>query len=88
MRRIVIATAAALAVFGAITLTVGRADAMALSTPAGIQDAIDDTGLVKDVAYVCRRVWVCGYYGCGWRRSCYWTEHRRWRHRHYYRHHW
>jgi hypothetical protein len=82
MRRIVLATAAAVAVLAAGTLAPGRAEAMTLSTPAGIQAAIDDTGLVQDVAYVCRRVWVCGYYGCGWTRSCYWTGHR-----HRYRHH-
>jgi hypothetical protein len=45
---------------------------MALSAPAGLRAAIDDTGRADQVAYVCRNVWRCGSYGCGWRRACYW----------------
>ena len=73
MRRIIISTAAALALLAAGLLIPGRAEALTLSSPAAIQAAIDDTSLVQTVAYVCRRVWACGYYGCGWRRSCYHT---------------
>lgn len=91
MRRTILATAVTLAVIAAGSLAPGRAEAMALSTPAGIQAAIDDTSLAQDVAYVCNRVWRCGPYGCGWRRACYWTGggpywgHRHWRHRHWRR---
>jgi hypothetical protein len=89
MRRIVLATAVTLALLTAAAFNPGRAEAMALSTPAGIQAAIDDTSLAKDVAYICNRVWRCGYYGCGWRRACYWTGGRYWGHRHWYGHrHW
>lgn len=94
MRRIVLATAATLALLVAGSLAPGRAEAMTISTPAGIAAAVDATGLAQDVAYVCRRVWRCGPYGCGWRRSCWWTGGPRyygrgpyWRGRPYYRHH-
>jgi hypothetical protein len=94
MRRIVLATAATLALLVAGSLAPGRAEAMTISTPAGVAAAVDATGLAQDVAYVCRRVWRCGPYGCGWRRACWWTGgpryYRRgpyWRHR-YYRRHW
>lgn len=70
MRRIVFAIAATFAIFAAGSLAPGRAEAMTVSTPAGIAAAVDATGLAQDVAYVCRRVWRCGPYGCGWRRFC------------------
>ena len=89
MRRIVLATAATLAVLAAAALAPGRAEAMTLSTPAGIQAAIDDTSLAQDVAYVCNRVWRCGPYGCGWRRACYWTGGGRyWGHSHWHGRRW
>jgi hypothetical protein len=77
-----------------------RADAMTMSTPAGIAAAVDSTSLAQDVAYYCRRVWRCGPYGCGWRRICGWTGPRyygryyygrpyRYGYRHrYWRRHW
>lgn len=79
MRRIVLATAATLALLAAGSLAPGRAEAMTISTPAGIAAAVDATGLAQDVAYVCRRVWRCGPYGCGWRRFCYHTGPRYYR---------
>ena len=71
MRRTVLATAATLAILAAGSLVPNRAEAMTVTTPAGIQAAIEGTNLVQDVAYVCRRVWRCGPYGCGWRRVCW-----------------
>ncbi len=73
MRRIILATAAALALLAAGSLAPGRAEAMTISTPAGIAAAVDANSLTQNVAYVCRRVWRCGPYGCGWRRVCYRT---------------
>jgi hypothetical protein len=73
MRRITLATAATLAVLAASALITGRAEAMSISAPAGLQVALDETKLAQDVAYVCRRAWRCGPYGCGWRRACWWT---------------
>jgi hypothetical protein len=73
MRRYILAVAAAAAVLAAGVLTSGRAEAMTLSAPAGMQGAINDTNLAQDVAYGCRRSWRCGPYGCGWRRVCRWT---------------
>jgi len=93
MRRIMLSAAAALALLTAGAFLPGRAEAMTLAAPVGMQAAIGD-GLAQDVAYVCRPVWRCGYYGCGWRRACWWTggyyyygHHHYWRHR-YWRHHW
>jgi hypothetical protein len=89
MRRIILATAATLALISVATLAPGRAEAMTLSAPAGIAVAIDGTNLVQDAAYVCRRVRVCGPYGCVWRNRCWWTgPHRYWRHRYYRYGHW
>ena len=91
MRRIVLATALAFAVIAAGALAPGRAEAMTLAAPAGLQAAIGETSLAQDAAYVCARVWRCGPYGCGWRRVCSWTGprrywgHRGWRWRHYRR---
>lgn len=91
MRRTILTIAATLTVLVAASMT--PASAMALSTPAGIRAAIDDTKLAEDVAYVCRRVWRCGPYGCGWRRACTWIGgHPHWRGhhqppRHHNRHH-
>jgi len=73
MRRIVLATAATLALLAAGSFTPNRAEAMTVTTPTGLMAAIDGTNLAQDVAYVCRRVRRCGPYGCGWRRACWWT---------------
>jgi hypothetical protein len=70
MRRYVLAAATALTVLIAGALAPQSAHAMTLTTSAGIANAVDTTSLAQDVAYICRRVRVCGPYGCGWRRSC------------------
>jgi hypothetical protein len=69
MRRLVLATAATLAILLVGSFVPNRAEAMTVTTPAGLQAAIEDTNLLQDVA--CRRVWRCGPYGCGWRRVCW-----------------
>ena len=73
MRRIILGAAAALAGMAAGSLAPTSAEAMTVSTPAGIAAAVNANGLTQDVAYVCRRVWRCGPYGCGWRRNCFYT---------------
>jgi hypothetical protein len=73
MRRLILGLAAALALLTTGSLVADRAEAMTLSTPAGIRAAVDNTTLAQDVAYFCRRVWRCGPYGCGWRQSCGWS---------------
>ena len=80
MRRIVLTTAATLAILAAGSIP-NRADAMTVAMPAGIAKAIDGSSLAQDVAYVCRRVWRCGPWGCGWRRVCWWTGPRYYRYR-------
>jgi hypothetical protein len=69
MRRVVLAAAATLAILAVGSLVPNRAEAMTVTTPAGIKAAIDDSNLIQDIA--CRRVWRCGPYGCGWRRVCW-----------------
>jgi hypothetical protein len=86
MRRMFLAVAAAAAMLAAGSLT--RAEAMPVGDPAGVRAALESTSITDQVAYVCRRFWSCGYWGCGWRRSCYWAPgyygyyrpyYRRWR---------
>jgi len=55
------------------TLAANRAEAMTISTPAAVAAAVEPSALSENVAYICRRVWRCGPWGCGWRRSCGWT---------------
>lgn len=54
-------------------LVPNRAEATTVTTPIGIQAAIDGTNLVQDIALVCQRRWRCGPYGCGWGRVCWRT---------------
>ena len=70
MGRIVLAITAAFALLAAISFSPNRAEAAAMPVPTGIQAAIQDNSLVEEAAYVCQRIWRCGYYGCGWRRVC------------------
>ena len=70
MGRIVLAITAVLALLAAISLSPNRAEAAAMPVPTGIQAAIQDNSLIEEAAYVCRRIWRCGPYGCGWRRVC------------------
>ena len=71
MRRVVLATAATLAIFTADSVVPNRAEAMTVTTPAGLQAIVDGNTLLEDVAVACRRVWRCGPWGCGWRRACW-----------------
>ena len=74
MRRIVLATAATLAILAVGSFVPNRAEAMTVTTPAGLAAMLDGTNLAQDVAYVCRRAWRCGPGGyCGWRRACWYT---------------
>ena len=79
MRRFLLAITATFAIASASTLAMTSADAMTLGAPNGLRAAIEDTNLAEDVAYVCRRSWSCGYYGCGWRRVCRYTGYRYYR---------
>ena len=73
MRRTLFAAAAALAILAGGSLVPNQASALTVPVPAGIRAVIDGSNLAQDIAYVCRRVWRCGPYGCGWRRACWWT---------------
>lgn len=39
---------------------------------ASLGAVVNETGLAQPVRYVCRRVWRCNRWGCGWRRACFW----------------
>jgi hypothetical protein len=98
MRRIVLICTAAAAIVTAGAFAPSGARAMPVTSPATLGVTLPDESLAENVAYYCRRLWRCGYYGCGWRRACAWTpgyyaygfypRHRpyrawRWRHRHW-----
>jgi len=72
MRKLLVTATAAAALFAAGLLASPPAEAMPLAQPNGLTAAIPDNNLTQDVAYFCRRVWRCGYWGCGWRRMCTW----------------
>ena len=71
MRRLFLICAVAATILFA-PVAVPRAEAMTITAPAGISAVVQDNSLAQSVAYICRRVWRCGYWGCGWRRSCWW----------------
>jgi hypothetical protein len=74
----------------ASSLIPSTANAMAISTPAAVQQAVNENGgAIEQVRYVCRRVRHCNWRGCYWRRACYYRPSHRWHRRHYWRrHHW
>lgn len=67
-----IVTLVTLLVFGGL-LAVNGAVALPLQGAPAIGTAANQGDFRQDVRYVCRRVWRCSRYGCGWRRACYWT---------------
>jgi hypothetical protein len=73
MRKWILLAGLAVGLFTAGALNAPRAEAMTFGTPAGVALAAEGTNLAEEVAYVCRRVWRCGPYGCGWRRNCWWS---------------
>ncbi len=86
MRKGVFGVALAVLV-AAAALAMRPAQAMPLSAPAGLNDAIKAVDITETVS--CQSVWRCGYYGCGWRRICwaprvsYYRPHYRPYHHHY-----
>jgi hypothetical protein len=72
MHSIRIVTLVTLLALGGL-LAASPARALPLTGAPAIGAAANQGDFRQDVRYVCRRVWRCGYYGCGWRRSCWWT---------------
>ena len=70
MRRLI-----ASGVFAAVSLAasfgLSSAQAMTAPAPVGLAAAVHELNQIEEVAVVCRRVWQCGPYGCGWRRQCW-----------------
>ena len=88
MRKIILTVAAIAGFAAAGSLVPSQANAMTISTPSAIQEAIGG-GSLEQVRYVCYRVRRCNWRGCHWRRVCDWRpRHHGWRHRHWRRHHW
>jgi hypothetical protein len=80
MRRILLATATAMAVVSAVGLNVSRADAMTLPAQGGMRAAIDETNLAENARWVCRYHWN-GRRSCWWEPSYYrprYGRYRRW----------
>lgn len=69
------------------SLMPSQANAMTISTPAAVQQALGEGTMAEQVRYVCRRVRHCGYRGCYWRRACYHRPSHRWHRRHHWRRH-
>jgi len=88
MRKWILLAALTAGMFSMVSLGANRAEAMTIGTPAGLNVAAGETALAQDVAYICRRVWRCGYWGCGWRRACWWTGPRYYYGGWGYRRHW
>lgn len=87
MLRLNLATTATLAVLAAGLLVPMRAEAMTAPVTTELQATLADANLTQNIAYICRRVWRCGRYGCGWRRVCWWAHrHPYWRYG--YRRYW
>lgn len=70
------------------SLVPSQANAMTISTPSAVQQALGEGTAIEQVRYVCRRVQRCGYRGCYWDRQCYWRPSHRWNghRRHHHRH--
>jgi hypothetical protein len=49
------------------------ANAMPVTTAVVLGAVLPQSTLAEKVAYACRPVWRCGYYGCGWRQVCAWA---------------
>ncbi len=73
MRRIALICAAAAVIVTAGTFAPSDAKAMPVTTSAALGATVADSSLAERVAYHCRQVRRCGYYGCGWRRACAWA---------------
>ena len=65
MRKILLGTAATVAIISAAALCSGSANAVTQTAPSAVREAADSTNLTQDVRWVCRY----GYYG---RRHCWW----------------
>ena len=75
MRRILLGTAATVAIISAAVLFSGSANAVTQTAPFAVREAADTANLKQDVRWVCRY----NYYG---RRHCWWApgwrHHRHW----------
>src|SRR5262245_34543856 len=79
MRKILLTTAATVAIASAAGLFAGRADALPLPAQSGVREAIDSTNLTENVRWVCRYNWR-GFRRCWWEPG---YPRRYWRYRYY-----
>lgn len=73
MRKVLLTLATAPLLFSSVAFTSVSANAMPLPADVIIQGS---PGLLQQVD--CRRVWRCGFWGCGWREVC-WRDRDDWR---------
>lgn len=81
----------ALGALGVAALAAPNANAMNLPAAASLNALPHSMNVVTDAAYICRRVWRCSYYGCGWHQRCWWRHgpyYRPWREWWWRHHHW
>jgi hypothetical protein len=71
MRKIFLMVALIAGFAAAGSLVPSQANAMTISTPSAVQQAVGESNVIEQVAYVCRRVRRCGYRGCYVTRQCY-----------------
>jgi hypothetical protein len=77
VRKVLLTLAAAPLLLSAAVFTPVRAEAMPLSADVTMQAG--SSNLLQQID--CRRIWRCGYWGCGWRDVCWGDrdDHPRWR---------
>ena len=83
MRKIFLMAALIAGFAAAGSLVPSQANAMTISTPSAVQQALGEGTIAEQVRYVCYRVRRCGWRGCHWRRVCDWRPNRYWGRRHY-----
>ena len=72
MQKLSLAGLVASAFIATAALVPGQVQAVPLATVPGSLATVDTGNSVEQVRYVCRRVWRCNRWGCGWRRTCSW----------------
>ena len=87
MRKLIILSTSAAALFAAGLFAAPGAQAMPAGPVGGLAIAVHQTSPLQQAAVHCRRAWRCDWRGCGWRRTC-WRDGRHWGSRHRHHHNW
>lgn len=68
--------AVAAALIASVAFVPGRAEATTSMSAAAVRAAASGLSVTAEARTVCRRIWRCGVYRCGWRRVCAWRPGR------------